>query len=542
MAYISLYRRFRPDTFDKVIGQEHIVKTLVNQIKNKAVGHAYLFTGTRGTGKTSVAKILARAVNCDSPVNGSPCGKCHSCQEMKLSTNFDILEIDAASNNSVDQIRELTEKINYAPVKEGGYKVYIIDEVHMLTKSAYNALLKTLEEPPSHAIFILCTTEVQAIPQTILSRCLRFDFRLIPTAKLVSHLKSVYDAVGAKYEDDALMLIAQAGAGSVRDTLSIADMCLSYCGEKVTYAGVLEVLGESDPHSIITLANDILSGNLSLALEKVAKIVDLGKSIQTLSSSLAETFRNMMFVKKCSTANKFLGLPQDIFESLDKVQRNYQAETLLNAMKKFTALEGEFRYSSQHRILLEAAIVEVGLFENGETEKKTIIAQKQTVRSLQAANTVKAEENTKPSKESEAENIDVKAVPSASVNQTPSTNENGKITVSMTDDLAKKANQIWGFVMAAVLGEMDRMGSDSFLKFAVSDAEPKIVDGKFVVYFADGQPYTIATKPDNKAFLRKAISDVTDMDCEFKKKLVLDEDNTVDYLKSMFGDDITIKK
>ena len=161
---------------------------------------------------------------------------------------------------------------------------------------------------------------------------------------------------------------------------------------------------------------------------------------------------------------------------------------------------------------------------------------------MQSANTVKAEENTKPSKESEAENIDVKAVPNASVNQTPSTNENGKITVSMTDDLAKKANQIWGFVMAAVLGEMDRMGSDSFLKFAVSDAEPKIVDGKFVVYFADGQPYTIATKPDNKAFLRKAISDVTDMDCEFKKKLVLDEDNTVDYLKSMFGDDITIKK
>ncbi len=253
-------------------------------------------------------------------------------------------------------------------------------------------------------------------------------------------------ALGKTFE--ALMLIAQAGAGSVRDTLSIADMCLSYCGEKVTYAGVLEVLGESDPHSIITLANDILSGNLSLALEKVAKIVDLGKSIQTLSSSLAETFRNMMFVKKCSTANKFLGLPQDIFESLDKVQRNYQTDTLLNAMKKFTALEGEFRYSSQHRILLEAAIVEVGLFENGETEKKTIIAQKQPVRSLQAANTVKAEENTRPSKESEAENIDVKAVPNASVNQTPSTNENGKITVSMTDDLAKKANQIWGFVLA----------------------------------------------------------------------------------------------
>lgn len=526
MAYTSLYRRFRPDTFDKVIGQEHIVKTLVNQIKNKAVGHAYLFTGTRGTGKTSVAKIFARAVNCDNPINGSPCGKCPSCQEMKLSTNFDILEIDAASNNSVDQIRELTEKINFAPTKEGGYKVYIIDEVHMLSKSAHNALLKTLEEPPSHAIFILCTTEVQAIPQTILSRCLRFDFRLIPTSKLVSHLKFVFDAVGAEYEEDALTLIAQAGAGSARDTLSIADMCLSYCAGKITYSGVLEVLGESDPQSIVTLASDILQGNLSLVYEKIAKICDLGKSIQTLALSLAETFRNMMFIKKCSTANKYLGLPQDIFESIDKTQRNYDTAKILNAMKVFTSLEGEFRYSSQQRILLEAAIVSVAL---DDTEKKTLIDGQKNVR--QAEKTAEHSDNRILAKVN---------VNNDSAGQSVRTVQTSKVEESV--DLEKKANQIWGFVMSAVISEIDTMGHDSFLKFPVAEAEPKIENGKLIVYFADGQPFNIINKPDNKAFLKKVVSDVTDMECEFRKKLVLDEDNTVDYLKSMFGDDITIKK
>ncbi|NLZ25437.1 MAG: DNA polymerase III subunit gamma/tau, partial [Clostridiales bacterium] len=177
MAYTSLYRRFRPETFDEVIGQAHIVRTLINQLKNGSVGHAYLFTGTRGVGKTSVAKMFARAVNCLSPVNGSPCGKCEVCRQLISQTNFDIQEIDAASNNSVDQIRELIEKINFPPTV-GRYKVYIIDEVHMLSRSAHNALLKTLEEPPSYAIFILATTEVHQIPPTILSRCLRFDFRL----------------------------------------------------------------------------------------------------------------------------------------------------------------------------------------------------------------------------------------------------------------------------------------------------------------------------------------------------------------------------
>ena len=228
MAFTSLYRRYRPTTFAKVLGQDHIIKTLVNQINSNNVGHAYIFTGTRGTGKTSVAKIFAKAVNCLHPVNGSPCGTCEVCLGLALDDNFDIVELDAASNNGVEQIRDIINQVSYTP-SIGKYKVYIIDEVHMLSKAAFNALLKTLEEPPKYAIFILATTEVSAVPATILSRCLRFDFRLVSKKVLTEHICNIFDELTVKYEVPAVELIAQAGNGSVRDALSIADMCMSYC-------------------------------------------------------------------------------------------------------------------------------------------------------------------------------------------------------------------------------------------------------------------------------------------------------------------------
>ena len=243
MAHISLYRRYRPISFDEVIGQGHIVRTLVNQIKTDNISHAYLFTGTRGTGKTTVARIFARAINCENPVNGNPCGKCSACVELQKPGNMDILEIDAASNSTVDEIRDLREKVKYPPVI-GKYKVYIIDEVHMLSTSAFNALLKTLEEPPSHAVFILATTDVHKLPQTILSRCMRFDFKLLSVKDISDNLKRIFDDIGKKYSEEAINLIATSAEGSVRDSLSIADMCASYAGDTITYDDVLEVLGE----------------------------------------------------------------------------------------------------------------------------------------------------------------------------------------------------------------------------------------------------------------------------------------------------------
>ena len=356
MAHTSLYRKYRPDTFRDVIGQNHVVKTLVNQVVSGDIGHAYLFTGTRGTGKTSVAKIFSRAVNCLHPEDGSPCGKCEVCMELALSGNFDILEIDAASNNSVDQIRELTDKINFPPVI-GKYKVYIIDEVHMLSKSAHNALLKTLEEPPQHAIFILATTEVHAIPATILSRCMRFDFRLIPLAMIADRLKFVFDDVGVTYTDQAVQAIASAGQGSMRDALSIADMCVSYCAGNVTYEGVLEVLGTSDPLRLVALADDILAGKVDGALAAISAMCDAGKSMAVLASDLATLFRNAIYVKTCDDAGKLLALPAELVGALRTLAERYSVQKLLSALKRMTEIEGELRYSTQHRILLEAAVV-----------------------------------------------------------------------------------------------------------------------------------------------------------------------------------------
>ena len=356
MANTSLYRRYRPETFDDVIGQDHIVRTLKNQIATDTVGHAYLFTGTRGTGKTSVARIFARAVNCATPVDSSPCGKCDVCLELALSDNFDVIEIDAASNNGVEQIRELTDKVGFPPTI-GKYKVYIIDEVHMLTKSGYNAFLKTLEEPPAHAIFILATTEVHQIPATILSRCLRFDFRLVPASQIAERLKFIFDDNGFTYDRESLNLIANAGQGSVRDALSIADMCVSYSGGHVTYNSVLEVLGASDPTKIAHLADAVASGDVDTALNEVATMCELGKSIPILASDLSAFFRNVLYIKTCKNAKQLLSIPDTTYALLVDIAKKYSVVKCMTIMKAMNALEGEFRYSTQHRILLEAAIV-----------------------------------------------------------------------------------------------------------------------------------------------------------------------------------------
>ena len=246
MSYTALYRKFRPQEFEDVKGQEHIVTTLQNQIKADRVGHAYLFCGTRGTGKTTVAKIFARAVNCENPSDGSPCGDCPSCRAIAAGNSMNVIEIDAASNNGVDNIREIREEVASSPA-EGRYKVYIIDEVHMLSIGAFNALLKTLEEPPSYVIFILATTEAHKIPITILSRCQRYDFRRITIGTIAGRLEELMEKEQVEVEEKAIRYIARAADGSMRDALSLLDQCIAfYLGEKLTYDHVLEVLGAVD--------------------------------------------------------------------------------------------------------------------------------------------------------------------------------------------------------------------------------------------------------------------------------------------------------
>ena len=270
MGYMALYRKWRPSDFDEVKGQDAIVQTLRNQIIYNRIGHAYLFCGTRGTGKTSIAKLFAKAVNCEHPINGNPCNACPSCQAINNQSSLDVLEIDAASNNGVENIRDIREQVQYSPV-EGRYKVYIIDEVHMLSSGAFNALLKTLEEPPSYVIFILATTEKHKIPVTILSRCQKYDFKRISVDTITNHLVSLMEKEKVDADEKALRYIARAADGSMRDALSLLDQCIAfYLGQTLTYDNVLEVLGTADTSVFSALLRNILNHDSIAALDITA--------------------------------------------------------------------------------------------------------------------------------------------------------------------------------------------------------------------------------------------------------------------------------
>lgn len=386
MSYLALYRKFRPTDFDSVVEQKHITTTLKNQIINDRVGHAYLFCGTRGTGKTSIAKIFAKAVNCENPINGNPCGKCPTCLALSRPDNMDIIEIDAASNNGVDDLRDLRDKVAFQPTV-GKYKVYIIDEVHMLSSSAFNALLKTLEEPPAHVIFILATTEVQKIPATILSRCMRFDFRLISTDKIFEYLKKVYKSVNKDFEEDALFAIARAGEGSMRDALSIADICLSLSDGKLKFSDVSQVLGNLSRESLYDLFNAISAKDAGLTLNMVNEFIANGKSPSIIAKDFAQLFRDLLIIK-LSDKNNALNYPEEVIEKYTEFATISDSQFLLRGLEVFGELENKFRYSLNQRLVLETAFLKmsdptfdisvlsltrrVGMIENALKEGKAI--------------------------------------------------------------------------------------------------------------------------------------------------------------------------
>ena len=358
MAHLALYRKFRPATFDAIVRQEHVVRVLVNQIERSEVGHAYLFTGPRGTGKTSVARIFARAINCEHPVNGSPCGKCETCLAL-AGGSLDIVEIDAASNNGVNEMRDLREKVQYPPVS-CRYKVYIIDEVHMLTDSAFNALLKTLEEPPAHAVFILATTEPHKIPATILSRCMRLDFKLIPEEDLEKHLAGILDEMGRAYEPEAVAAIARAGAGSDRDMLSIAEMCLAY-GDKLTYAGVTNVLGAADFSTNAAIVSAMLSADLGGTLSAAGRVLGGGKGVGVVLRDLLELLNRVAVAKSCPNAEKLLSLPKEMFSAIKRISDGADGASILRATDILVSVETELRFASSPRISLETALLRIAM-------------------------------------------------------------------------------------------------------------------------------------------------------------------------------------
>lgn len=362
--YQALYRKYRPQNFDEVIGQEHITKTLSNQVRKGEISHAYLFSGSRGTGKTSVARIFARAINCTCPANGSPCFECETCVALSESNCMDILEIDAASNNRVDEVREIREKVKFLPTT-GKYKVYIIDEVHMLTDSAFNALLKTLEEPPAHIVFILGTTEPHKLPQTILSRCLRFDFKLISSNNLKKHLISILNREKINYEDDAVDLIVSAAQGSVRDMLSIADSVVSFGQGIVTYANALNMLGATEQDKLFSFTDSILKKETGEAFEELNRAILGGINIAVFSKDVTVHFRNLLVVKTVKNSDEILNMPPETVKKLREQASSVSEEELMFLMKTFSEIEAELKYALSPRTLVEVATVKAILGDDG---------------------------------------------------------------------------------------------------------------------------------------------------------------------------------
>ena len=359
MSYTALYRKFRPKQFEDVKGQDHIVTTLQNQIKADRIGHAYLFCGTRGTGKTTVAKIFAKAVNCEHPVNGSPCGECQMCRAIESGSFVNVVEIDAASNNGVDNIREIREEVAYRPTS-GRYKVYIIDEVHMLSPGAFNALLKTLEEPPEYVIFILATTELHKIPITILSRCQQYHFKRIGIDTIASRVDDLMKIEKVDIEEQAVRYIAKAADGSMRDALSLLDQCIAfYLGQKLTYDMVLEVLGTVDTEVFSRLLRNLIARDVTKVLETVEELTMLGKELSQVTTDFIWYLRNLLLVKTSDNIEDVLDVSTENLKQLKEESQMIELDMLLRYIRIFSELSGQMKYASQKRVLLEVALIKV---------------------------------------------------------------------------------------------------------------------------------------------------------------------------------------
>lgn len=359
MGYQALYRKWRPDEFDEVKGQEHIVTTLQNQIAAGRIGHAYLFCGTRGTGKTTVAKLLAKTVNCENPVNGSPCGKCDSCRAISEQRSMNVIEMDAASNNGVDNIREIKKEIEYSPT-DSKYKVFIIDEVHMLSQGAFNALLKTLEEPPAYIIFILATTEVHKIPVTILSRCQRYDFKRITLDTIADRLMDLMKREEIEVEEKAIRYVAKAADGSMRDALSLLDQCISfYLGKTLTYENVLEVLGAVDTSVLTKLFHYILDADVGSLLTEFDKMMATGREITQFVNDFTWYLRNLLFVQQTIEAQDMLEVSDESFEVMKLDASICTTEDLMRYIRITSDLSNEIKYSTKKRVEVELAFVKL---------------------------------------------------------------------------------------------------------------------------------------------------------------------------------------
>lgn len=498
MSYTALYRKFRPDTFADVKGQDYIVTTLKNQLKANRIGHAYLFTGTRGTGKTTVAKIFARTVNCENPTEDGPCGECRICRAIAAGASMNVIEIDAASNNGVDNIREIVEEVSYSPA-EGKYKVYIIDEVHMLSIGAFNALLKTLEEPPSYVIFILATTEVHKLPITILSRCQRYDFKRISIDTIADRMRELVQAESVQVEDKALRYIAKAADGSMRDALSLLDQCIAFhLGQELTYDKVLDVLGAVDTEVFSRLLRNILDRNVLSCVKLLEEIVMQGRELTQFVTDFTWYLRNLMLAQVSdSNLEDVIDMSTDNLNRLKEEAAMVEMEQIVRYIHIFSELAGQIRYASQKRILVEIALIKLCKPEM-ETNQEAVLDRLRQV-------------------EEKLENGVVMAAPG--LNQVSGGNipqkEKPKLERAVPEDVREIVSK-W----PAIVGNMDNP-----MKIYLKEAGLSLGnENQLIIVVQDGiSSDYFSQHPDNKAKLVEIIEDFAGKEIEVQLQTVKEQ-------------------
>ena len=433
----ALYRKWRSQTFDEVVGQEHVTRTLRNALRDDRVAHAYLFSGPRGTGKTSTARILAKALNCSAPEAERPCNQCPTCVAITEGRMLDLIEIDAASNNSVDDVRELRDKVGFRP-SEGRYKIYIIDEVHMLSGSAFNALLKTLEEPPPFARFILATTEPHKIPATVLSRCQRFDFRRIPTPEIAQHLQHVATEEGFQAEPDALLAIARSAQGCMRDAVSLLDQMLSFGTDSVTTEQVQQVLGAVNDQAVLDLVSAIATRDVSSGLAQIHRLVTDGASLPEFCQQVVEQLRAVMVLQMTNNAALLDELPADTVKQLQVQAKQLDQPTTLYAIKRFSAAITDLKGGFQPQLPLEMALIEV--VQGEAVSPATVVVQ------AAPASTAARPEGALTAKEQRAEPV------AGARDDSPSTSQDAT-PASLDAEAARRLWSRWKEFLQAVKGE-----------------------------------------------------------------------------------------
>ena len=503
MGYQALYRRYRPARFEDFVGQEAVIKTLRSQVMSGRIAHAYLFCGTRGTGKTSTAKVFARAVNCEHPENGDPCGECATCRALSEESSLDILEIDAASNNGVDEIRDLREKVKYPP-QVGRYRVYIIDEVHMLSAGAFNALLKTLEEPPAYVVFILATTEPQKLPATILSRCQRFDFHRIPMNQIIARMRVAVEQEGIAAEDAALARIARAAEGGMRDAWSIMDMCLGYAqedGAGLTEALVLRVLGAADRGFLFDFADRLIGADAAGALEMIDGMMRMGREVQVFVRDVSAHLRALMLADVCGEehAADLLDVTQEDAAAYVAQARRTSHTRLMRMLDLFLASETDMKWASQPRFALETAAIRACEPEES-LQIEALVARVDELERKLREGVVVAQQAAAPASKNAAPAAQAAAAAPVPAKETP----NGP---------APDAERIWQEAVKKLKQKPQLFGMVRFGRLASAE------NGVFTVVYekATGGAYVKMLSMDDKnAQVAQALSDAAGYPCVFR--------------------------